>query len=73
VIINPRTDRIRKLVVESGVARKGLWLDYSRDISADFKLAFGEMPGKLTSIAFMTDTDNTQSEAAAWYGPVTLR
>jgi hypothetical protein len=73
VIVSPRTDRIRKLVVESGTVRKGQWLDYERDIRADFLRAFGESPGALSSISFMTDTDNTQSTAAAWYGPLSLR
>ncbi len=73
VITNPRTDRIRKLVVESGAKNLGKWLDYERDIRADFIKAFGEEPGALTGIAFMTDTDNTQSKATAWYGPVSLK
>ena len=72
VIINPRTDRIRKLVVESGAGRLNQWLDYKRDIAADFEQAFGEPPGALLGIGIMTDTDNTRSNAHAWYGPVTL-
>lgn len=72
VIINPRTDRIRKLVVESGEGRLDQWLDYQRDIAADFEKAFGEPPGALLGIGIMTDTDNTRSKAHAWYGPVTL-
>jgi hypothetical protein len=73
LITNPRTDRIRKLVVESGKGNLGKWLDYERDIRADFIKAFGEEPGALTGIAVMTDTDNTQSKAAAWYGPISLK
>jgi Protein of unknown function (DUF3047) len=73
VIINPRTDRIRKIVVESGSSNLGKWLDYERDIRADFIKAFGEEPGALTGIALMTDTDNTQSKATAWYGPISLK
>jgi hypothetical protein len=72
VIINPRTDRIRKLVVESGKRRLNQWLDYQRDIAADFEQAFGEPPGALLGVGLMTDTDNTRSNAHAWYGPVTL-
>lgn len=72
VIINPRTDRIRKLVLESGEGRLNQWLDYQRDIAADFEAAFGEAPGALVGIGLMTDTDNTRSKAQAWYGPVTL-
>jgi hypothetical protein len=73
VITNPRTDRIRKLVVESGKGNLGKWLDYERDIRADFIQAFGEEPGALTGIALMTDTDNTQSKATAWYGPISFK
>lgn len=72
VIVNPRTDRIRKLVLESGRARLNQWLDYERDIRADFIRAFGEEPGALIGIAIMTDSDNTQTTARAWYGPVRL-
>ena len=72
VIENPRTDRIRKLVVESGSSGLNQWLDYERTIRTDFEKAFGEAPGKLMSIAIMTDTDNTKSFARAWYGTVSL-
>lgn len=72
VVINPRTDRIRKLVLESGPARLGRWLDYERDIRADYEKAFGEAPGALVGIAIMTDSDNTRQKTKAWYGPVSL-
>lgn len=72
VIINTRTDRIRKLVIESGSGRLGRWLDYERDIRADYEKAFGEAPGALVGVAIMTDSDNTRQKTKAWYGPVTL-
>jgi hypothetical protein len=72
VIVNPRTDRIRKLVLESGPAHLNQWLDYERDIRADYRRVFGEEPGALVGVAIMTDSDNTRSEARAWYGPVRL-
>ncbi len=72
VIVNPRSDRVRKIVVDSGPGELRRWRDHRRDIAADFRRAFGEEPGPLTSIAVMTDSDNTRSEARAWYGPVTL-
>lgn len=70
VIRSPRTDRIRKLVVESGPRRLNQWLDYERDIRADYERVFGEPPGALVGIAIMTDSDNTRSKTQAWYGPV---
>jgi hypothetical protein len=72
VITNPRTDRIRKLVVESGTARLNQWLDYERDVRADYRQVFGEEPGRLIGMALMTDSDNTGSDVRAWYGPVEL-
>lgn len=72
VLINTRTDRIRKVVIESGPARLDRWLDYERDIRADYEKAFGEAPGALVGIAIMTDSDNTRQKTSAWYGPVSL-
>ena len=72
VIINPRSDRIRKIVVDSGAVQLRRWRDHRRDLAADYRLAFGEAPGPLTAIAIMTDSDNTQSRAKSWYGAVDL-
>ena len=72
VIVNPRTDRIRKLVVESGAGKLQQWVDYERNIRADYKAAFGEEPGALVGIGIMTDSDNTRSQTKSWYGPVTM-
>lgn len=73
VIHNPRTDRIRKIVVESGATRLNQWLSYERNVRADFEKAFGEPPGALVGIGLMTDTDNTRSQAQAWYGTIQLK
>ena len=72
VITSPRTDRIRKMVIESGAGNLNQWLAYERNIRADFEKAFGEQPGALVGIAIMTDTDNTRGSTQAWYGPVKL-
>jgi hypothetical protein len=72
VIINPRIDRFREIVLESGPKNLGQWRDYKRDIHADFQRAFGEAPGALLGIALMTDTDNTRQKAQAWYGPISM-
>jgi hypothetical protein len=72
ILHNPRTDRIRKLVVESGPAQLGRWRDYQRDVQADFMQAFGEAPGPLTAVALMSDTDNTASRLDAWFGALRL-
>jgi hypothetical protein len=68
LVINQRSDRVRKIVVESGPRHIGQWRSYSRDIVADYRRAFGADPGALIAVALMTDTDNTQTRAQAWYG-----
>ena len=72
VMVNTRTDRVRKIVMESGPGNLHRWLEYERDIRADFVKAFREPPGALIAIGIMTDTDNTHSTARAWYGPIEL-
>lgn len=67
-----RTDRVRKIVVESGASHCGQWLHYKRDLAADFRRAFGEEPGRLIGVALMTDADNTGTQAAGRYGEVRL-
>lgn len=73
VVINPRSDRIRKIVVDSGPGQLHRWRDHRRDLAADFRLAFGEAPGPLTSMAVMTDSDNSRASARTWYGVVELK
>ena len=71
-IVNPRTDRIRTLVVQGGDQGLGQWKDYERDVRADYLATFGEPPGALVAIGVMTDSDNTRGQAVAWYGPIQL-
>jgi hypothetical protein len=73
VILSPRTDRVRSIVVESGGTHLNKWQDYERQIHADFEKAFGEAPGALLRVAIMTDSDNTQSKTAAWYGALSFK
>ena len=73
IVHSARTDRVRKIVIESGALGLHQWRDYQRDIRADFEAAFGEAPGKLVGIGIMTDSDNTQSRTQAWYGKISLQ
>lgn len=66
------TDRIRKLVLDSGPALTKTWRTHVRDIAADYRLVFGEEPGPLVAVALMTDSDNTRSRAQAWYSQVRI-
>jgi glycosyltransferase involved in cell wall biosynthesis len=72
VIENPHTQRIRKLVVDSGDAELKRWRSHDRLIYQDFEKVFGERPGRLTKIGILTDTDNTRSTAEALYSDLVI-
>jgi head-tail adaptor len=67
VVVHPRTDRMRKIVVESGRESLRQWRRYRRSLAADYRLAFGEAPGPLLAVAVMTDGDNTRSRLLTRY------
>jgi hypothetical protein len=73
VVPNAYERRVRMIVVESGTARLGRWLDYERDVLADYRAAFGEDPPPIAGVALMTDADDTGERALAYYGDVALR
>jgi hypothetical protein len=70
VIENLHTTRIRMIVADSGDANLGMWREETRNVFEDYKRAFGEEPGRILSVAIMTDTDNTGEEAEAFYGDI---
>lgn len=72
VVHSPRTDRIRKIVLEAGPTHLGQWREYERNVIADFKRAFGEEPGPIIALGIMTDADNTGGRAQSWYANVDL-
>jgi Protein of unknown function (DUF3047) len=72
VLHSPRTDRVRKIVVESGAPFLGRWRHHRRNLAEDFHRAFGEPPGNLMGVALMTDSDNTGAQAKAWYADIRL-
>jgi len=70
VIPNPHTDRIQMVVAAGGDASLGQWQSFNRNIADDFQSVFHEKPGKLLGYGVLTDSDNTNSTAHAWYGDI---
>ncbi|HEX6137887.1 MAG TPA: DUF3047 domain-containing protein [Casimicrobiaceae bacterium] len=73
LIANPRTRRVQMIVASSGPAGVGAWQSLARDVRADFRRAFGEEPGRLLAVGVLTDTDNTDGHAEAWYGDIVFQ
>ena len=70
IVDNAYTDFAKMIVVESGAAKVGMWVEESRNVYQDYKQAFGEEPPMINGIAIMTDTDNTKDRAIAYYGDI---
>lgn len=66
------TDRVRIIVLESGPEKTGQWVTETRDITADFKAAYGNDPPAVTAIAIGNDSDQTGETALAWFGDVSF-
>jgi hypothetical protein len=65
VVPNAYTDNVRMIVVESGGAHIGRWIDERRNVVEDYRIAFGSDPPPLSGIAIMTDTDDTGEAVTA--------
>jgi hypothetical protein len=73
IVIDPRTTRVRSIVVGNQTTPMRTWLRTRRDVAADFAEVFGEPPGSLKGIALFVDADHTESRAIGWYGDLSLR
>ena len=69
---SPYTANSVLVAVESGDEKAGTTVQEERNIYEDYKRIFGEEPPLLGGVAIMTDTDDTQDEATAWFGDITL-
>ncbi len=60
------------IVVESGTVHLGQWRHVERNVEDDYRQAFGDDPPDVVAIGLMTDTDNTQGEAIAYFDDVRI-
>lgn len=73
IMSSRRSSRIKMLVVANQTDGVGQWRTFSRNIAADYEVAFGEKPSKLIGVGVLTDTDNLGQTVEAWYGDLRLR
>jgi hypothetical protein len=73
VIRSPYTDRVRMIVVESGVQRAGQWVEVRRNVLEDFRRAYAEEPGDIVAVGLMTDPGDDYSRRRTFYGDITFR
>lgn len=72
VLVNTWTSRVRSILVRSGGDGTGAWQTEERNVHEDYKLAYGEEPGRITQVVLFTDSDATGTQVEAFYGDVTF-
>ena len=73
MVPNPSTDRAQMIVIESGTEKIGQWVRESRNLYEDYQKAFDDDPPLISGVAVMTDTDDTQESAVAYYGDIVFK
>jgi hypothetical protein len=73
ILENAYTDWVMMVAVRSGDRHTGTWRTERRNVLQDYRAAFGGDPPPVNGIAIMTDTDNTDGEATAYYGDIVFR
>jgi len=63
-------NRVKCIALRAAEDELQTWYDEERDPRADFRRLFGHEPGKIMAIAVMTDGDDTQSQAHAFYSEI---
>jgi len=59
---------VESIVVESGAAKLGRFVNERRDIAADFERAFGHPPEEeVAAIVLFTDNDQTEEDVSSYY------
>lgn len=67
---NAYTPKVTMLAIESGKSQLGQWRRYKRNVAADIKRFTGKTVDSIKGVAIMTDSDNSQSSAKAYYGDI---
>ncbi len=73
VLASPFRKATKVVVLESGSAKLGTWVEEKRDLYEDYLKVFGGRAVKNPAgVALLTDSDNTRSSAAADYAGIAV-
>jgi hypothetical protein len=73
VIASAHTSQVKMLAVASGKGGLGSWQSVQRNLSEDYRRAYGAEPGPVLGVAVMTDTDNTGTKAVGEYADIRFK
>ncbi len=69
---SPYASRTKIVILENRFSPLGKWIEERVNIKRDYERFFGKKLKKAKGIGIMTDTDNTRSEAIAYYDDIVL-
>lgn len=69
---NPCEARARIIIVQSGDAETGRWLNYKINHYQDYLSEFGEEPPDIIYVGLQTNADRSHGKVEAWYSDITL-
>lgn len=64
---NAFTSRAHLLALQSGDSKVGEWVAEVRDVREDYQRFFGSRPESIDGVALMSDGDNADVDATAWF------
>ena len=65
-----KTGTVTYIILRSGPAELGRWLEERRDVRADYRAIFGEEPPDPGAITLSIDSNDTHSHAESLIGPI---
>ena len=73
IVVSPYTNRSIMIAVTSGDEKVDQWVTQKRNLLEDYQKAFHTDPPPISSVAIMTDTDNTGESVTAYYGDIIFK
>lgn len=70
---SPKTHMVTYIVVRSGDAELGKWITEQRNVLEDYRMIFDEEPSELGYISLSIDSNDTDSRAESFIGPIFFR
>lgn len=68
-----KTGTVTYVIVRSGPADLGRWVTESRNVAEDFRAIYGEAPDDPAAVSVAIDSNDTQSVAESFMGPIQFR
>ena len=73
IVKSQKTGTVTFIVMRSGAKDLGKWLTERRNLAEDYTKIFGEIPDDPKAITISIDSNDTQSTAESFMGPIVFR